>query len=181
MNITPRLIYSVPTRRVAERLIKYQNSELPVLENYDGCVDERLASVRASFTERFEALPIENNPCYCCKTQPKTSATYCGPCKSDLNREVALLRVKHGQPPTIVCAVCGKNEHRKRLCLDHCHKTGRARGYICDQCNRAMSLLDNHPDEFHAWVANLPMRRLEGPTNSRNVQRSRLAAYYASR
>jgi hypothetical protein len=44
-----------------------------------------------------------------------------------------------------VCAICGaeppKGQHKKRLNIDHCHKTGAIRGLLCDCCNRALGLM----------------------------------------
>jgi hypothetical protein len=39
-----------------------------------------------------------------------------------------------------VCAICYKN---KSLVVDHCHKTSKVRGLICDYCNIAMGIIDN--------------------------------------
>lgn len=32
------------------------------------------------------------------------------------------------------------------LCVDHCHKTGRFRGFICNNCNRAIGLMNDNKD-----------------------------------
>lgn len=37
------------------------------------------------------------------------------------------------------CAICGTVT--ERLCLDHCHKTGKLRGLLCDTCNKALGML----------------------------------------
>lgn len=39
------------------------------------------------------------------------------------------------------CQVCGKNcDPMNKICLDHCHETGKFRGWICNPCNRALGL-----------------------------------------
>lgn len=42
---------------------------------------------------------------------------------------------------------CGKSEAEsgRRLCLDHCHLTGRFRGWLCKDCNTAAGLLRDCP------------------------------------
>ena len=38
------------------------------------------------------------------------------------------------------CAICGINENElsARLCVDHCHVTGKIRGLLCNHCNLAL-------------------------------------------
>lgn len=50
------------------------------------------------------------------------------------------------------CAICssfGCNRRTARkLCVDHCHKTGRVRGLLCHRCNTAIGLLDDSIDKL---------------------------------
>ena len=42
------------------------------------------------------------------------------------------------------CAICDKRpKNNRRLAVDHCHQTGRIRGLLCDNCNHAISLIDD--------------------------------------
>jgi len=43
------------------------------------------------------------------------------------------------------CAVCGKTEqdNKKRLAVDHCHKTGKVRKLLCHHCNCALGMVDD--------------------------------------
>lgn len=45
------------------------------------------------------------------------------------------------------CKICGIHENKlpKAICVDHCHKTGKIRGLLCEPCNR---LLGNAKDSI---------------------------------
>lgn len=44
------------------------------------------------------------------------------------------------------CKICGVNQKllKKRLFVDHCHKTGKVRGLLCQMCNHALGLLKDN-------------------------------------
>ena len=39
---------------------------------------------------------------------------------------------------TTVCQICGVET--KRICVDHDHKSGKVRGYLCINCNSALGM-----------------------------------------
>lgn len=51
------------------------------------------------------------------------------------------------------CAVCGKDNSgatqggkRKRMYVDHDHKTGKVRGLLCSNCNMALGFVHDNPE-----------------------------------
>lgn len=51
---------------------------------------------------------------------------------------LAMVEAQHG-----VCLIC--QEKPDKLCIDHCHKTGRIRGLLCRKCNLALGHMDDDP------------------------------------
>ena len=51
-------------------------------------------------------------------------------------------------PPTI-CEVCGDEGV---MCLDHDHKTGKFRGWLCGCCNRALGQAKDDPDRLRKLI-----------------------------
>jgi Recombination endonuclease VII len=44
------------------------------------------------------------------------------------------------RPAPTMCECCGQPD-KAALCLDHDHKTGKFRGWLCKRCNSAIGLL----------------------------------------
>lgn len=57
-----------------------------------------------------------------------------------------------------VCAICGQPPRgKRRLCVDHDHKTRRVRGLLCHYCNRALGFLNDDPARLEKALAYLRM------------------------
>lgn len=64
-----------------------------------------------------------------------------------------------------VCAICAKpaeqNTTRRgkvmNLSVDHCHRTGVVRGLLCNNCNRAIGMLDHNRETLKAAQSYLAM------------------------
>lgn len=61
------------------------------------------------------------------------------------SEEYLLKKYKPDRPRPERCELCGKKQERK-LFLDHCHKTGRFRGWLCCGCNAGLGLLGDSID-----------------------------------
>lgn len=48
----------------------------------------------------------------------------------------------------VECEACGKEASPLRL--DHCHQTGKFRGWLCNECNLAIGLLGDSPQKMRA-------------------------------
>ncbi len=38
------------------------------------------------------------------------------------------------------CKICNKHPSVKKLAVDHCHKTGKIRGLLCEKCNTGLGM-----------------------------------------
>ncbi|MYB30081.1 MAG: hypothetical protein F4Y18_03490 [Cenarchaeum sp. SB0663_bin_5] len=65
--------------------------------------------------------------------------------KKTINPKLRRAYVKKHPMPKIgdkfTCPICHKSftkQHKNEICLDHDHKTGKIRGYICGSCNASI-------------------------------------------
>lgn len=53
------------------------------------------------------------------------------------------------------CAICAKPPARRRLNVDHDHRTGKFRGLLCDGCNAVLGKVDDSVDLLNAAISYL--------------------------
>ena len=148
----------VPTRRIADAYITHHKTVMEPSPYYDGDLEKELERVRDSLNSRRKRSRIYGSGiCFFCKSDVACeNSCYCDGCRYDFRKEVELLRRKHGPQKGKVCSICRHVVLEKKLCLDHCHYTGNARGYICTRCNTGMTFIDNNPELFYRYVDSLP-------------------------
>lgn len=51
------------------------------------------------------------------------------------------------------CAICNMSETQRNLAVDHCHKTGKIRGLLCNRCNKGIGLFSDNTTRLTAAIA----------------------------
>lgn len=60
-----------------------------------------------------------------------------------------------------VCAICGEEEKdllrgkTRTLCIDHCHKSNKIRGLLCNKCNTGLGLFRDNVDFLNKAIGYL--------------------------
>lgn len=61
-----------------------------------------------------------------------------------------------GRPRPDVCDICAKpNQIKKPIYWDHCHSTGKFRGWLCHRCNTILGKIDDDPEMLRKMAAYL--------------------------
>lgn len=51
--------------------------------------------------------------------------------------------IRPPRPCPDVCELC--HQFNRRIVFDHCHTSGRFRGWLCDRCNKVLGLMKDDP------------------------------------
>ncbi len=59
-----------------------------------------------------------------------------------------------GRPRPNICEICSRTPKASRpfIMFDHCHKTGKFRGWICDSCNKALGHVEDSPEILQKMI-----------------------------
>jgi hypothetical protein len=56
------------------------------------------------------------------------------------------------RPPPPNCEICNQNKTGRRLHFDHCHRTGRFRGWLCHHCNTGLGAARDNPEILRRMI-----------------------------
>ena len=73
------------------------------------------------------------------------------------------LEKKIGRPRPEACEVCGRR-NGKGIALDHCHKTGLFRGWLCFSCNTILGHAGDDPEILRKLIDYLMARSVAQPS-----------------
>lgn len=62
---------------------------------------------------------------------------------------------KANKPRPFNCEICGNlegDDRNSRIAFDHCHKTGKFRGWICGSCNKAIGFVKDDPNILQKMI-----------------------------
>lgn len=108
--------------------------------------------------------------CKSCDNKARLKWATNNPEKSHLSQRERNLRHRFGvdlqwyeeqlKKQNYCCAICGTKENKVvrgaridlSFAVDHCHKTGKIRGLLCNQCNRALGMFNDSVELIHKAI-----------------------------
>lgn len=155
--------FSLPGARTASRLASWSRQRIDVQAPERlcrTCGEIKPLSVFGRFTSRSRVTGEQRvkfyGPCRDCKklmdrdrywSDPAAKRQYAKAHRKVYNAKKARReRLIHRFGKT--CMACGATP--SRICVDHCHTTGRIRGVLCRDCNLALGQLKEDPNRIEA-------------------------------
>lgn len=74
-----------------------------------------------------------------------------------------------GRPRPSVCDICHGNHHLG-IVFDHCHESGKFRGWLCDRCNKTLGIVKDSPSLLRKMAKYLEIN--DGKTDSKRTKQS---------
>jgi hypothetical protein len=71
----------------------------------------------------------------------------------DLQRAYGISTEQYNKMAKHGCAICG--DTKSKLCVDHCHSTGRVRGILCTTCNTGLGMFKDNKQVLEKAIAYL--------------------------
>lgn len=74
---------------------------------------------------------------------------------SGVTLDISLAELTKAKEEATTCAICGKSFELNKLkkCADHCHKTDKFRGILCQPCNRMLGWYENNTDSIQQYLS----------------------------
>lgn len=110
--------------------------------------DKKTRRMRIKTEEELAEKAFRSRCKYSLK-QSRTKAKRDGytPCTASVDNLVASF--------TGYCQICEIPEAKcsRKLCMDHCHKTGRFKGWLCVKCNLGLGYLEDHLEQAIIYLS----------------------------
>lgn len=68
--------------------------------------------------------------------------------------------LRAGRPRPDRCEVCKRKPGKRALSLDHCHVSGKFRGWLCSHCNTALGHVDDSVETLRRLISYLERQSL---------------------
>ncbi len=163
LNNTQKTCLKCQKQKSIEDFGKHKASKDGHCSECKQCANARSAKHRAEHPEKVKASNAKwrtENP----DKLRNQARKWCNrnPERAKLSRRKSHLRRKYGlsiaeydamsERQQNKCAIC---KEETKLVVDHCHATGKVRGLLCDECNRAIGLLKDSADNFKSAISYL--------------------------
>ena len=122
------------------------------MKTCSGC--KKLKDLSAFYVDKHKPSGLTSKCKSCLQSEKRTEVKKRGCWDTDKQRDSRFKRVfgiSLDEYNTLLeeqeykCAICGKSEeeNKKRLAVDHCHKTNKVRKLLCHHCNCALGMVND--------------------------------------